>query len=224
MPTLGELERAVDAAFVDTGRNLSPWPDPHLGAMPLDEEYSRVSDPAKYLLFGARHDAWLRVLVDHDVVDVELEDTPTWLEPHPGLTGVTAERIVPRQPDGLALVVCRTSIEGVQGAGMVFGVGDPIQDIARFPDCGCDACDSGSQDVLDEIDRHIRSMVAGTFRHLRRATSTITVLDDDGWSARNMASPRRWLPGKRQGPDADPITSAIADPTGWEELRGPPWI
>jgi len=65
MPSLAELERAVDVAFADTARDLAPWPDPHPDRMPLDEEYSRVTDGAKYLIIGARLDAWLTALDQH---------------------------------------------------------------------------------------------------------------------------------------------------------------
>jgi hypothetical protein len=59
-----ELLAAVDAAFAVTGRGLIPWPHPHPDRAPLDEEYSRVLDAAKWRIIGARAEAWLVALVD----------------------------------------------------------------------------------------------------------------------------------------------------------------
>ena len=253
MPSLAELERAVDVAFADTARDLAPWPDPHPDRMPLDEEYSRVTDGAKYLIIGARLDAWLTALDQHELIDVDVVEQPTWLDPNPYLAALSVERIVPRRPGALALIVCRTELGDVPGAGITLGVGDPIDEIERFPDCGCDACDSGSQNELDELDRHVRGVVAGDFRRLRRAESSITTIDADGWSARNVPPPRRtrmakpsgkWSPypggaagwsntearpaGRppKGGPHRGPRTveQVLANPTGWDELRGEPWI
>ena len=66
-----ELLAAVDVAFAVTGRGLTPWPDPHPDRSPLDEEYSRLLDPAKWRIIGARAEAWLVALVDSALAVVE---------------------------------------------------------------------------------------------------------------------------------------------------------
>ena len=35
---------------------------------------------------------------------------------------------------------------------MQVGVGDLVEVLDRQPDCGCDACDTGSADLLDTVD------------------------------------------------------------------------
>ena len=55
---------------------------------------------------------------------------------------------VPRTAEALPLVVARSRLAEVEDAGVTLGVGDPVAVLAVIPDCGCDACDSGSQDAL----------------------------------------------------------------------------
>jgi len=81
----------------------------------------------------------------------------------------------------------------------------------RFPDCGCDACDSGSQNELDHLDAHLRGLITGRFRRLTSRTRTITVIDDSGWSASGSF---------RRGE----VERVLADPVGWHELSGRSWI
>ena len=68
--TGAELLASVDAAFEVTGRGLVPWPAPHPDRSPLDEEYSRVTDPGKWRIIVARADAWL-VAVAEDGLAVD---------------------------------------------------------------------------------------------------------------------------------------------------------
>jgi hypothetical protein len=64
MVTEDELLEAVNAASEETGRAFTSWPDPHRDRSPFDEEYSRLTDPTKWRVIGARADAWGRALVD----------------------------------------------------------------------------------------------------------------------------------------------------------------
>ncbi|ASK66251.1 hypothetical protein CFK39_10950 [Brachybacterium avium] len=80
----------------------------------------------------------------------------------------------PRRPDAQPLVLARTAPDTATGStdltgrdalvmGLVLGIGDPPVPVSTTPDCGCDACDSGSRDVLEELDRTILSIVDGSF-------------------------------------------------------------
>jgi hypothetical protein len=210
MAVASGLVAAVDRAFAVTGRGLSPWPDPHPGRMPLDEEYSRLLDPAKWRILGARARAWMSALVDAGVAVVEVGAPVSWrAAPGPEVSG--ADRVVPRAAGALTLVVARSRLGDLDDAGVTLGVGEPAACVGWFPDCGCDACDSGSQDALDELDRHIRGIVTGTFRRLTRGARTIKVLDADGWSASG---------GFARGE----VDAILADPAGWHELSGASWL
>jgi hypothetical protein len=203
-----DLITAVDRVFAVTGSGYAPWPDPHPGRAPRDDEYSRVTDPAKWRIVGARVEAWLEVLVASDVVHVERDVTVRWVEPRGRVTRV--DRVVLRAPGAMPLVVARTAIDDVPDAGVLFGVGDPTVVIDLRPDCGCDACDSGSQGELDEVDRVIGGVVAGTFRRLTSGSRQITQLDPSGWSASGDFA-------------RGEVGAVLADPRGWQEARGAAW-
>jgi hypothetical protein len=121
---------------------------------------------------------------------------------------------VPRVVDGLPLIVARSQLGPVDDAGVTLGVGDPAVVIRWIPDCGCDACDSGSQDVLDELDEAILGVVSGAFRRLAAGDRVITVVGADRWSASSSGSETF---GRGE------VAEILADPTGWREVSGPPW-
>ena len=205
-----ELVPAVDEAFVRTGRGLQQWPDPHPDRSPRDEEYSRLLDPAKWRIIGARADAWLAAIVEAGLATVEHDVAVEWVTT-PGPTITRADRVVPLAVGALPLVVARSRIDDVDDAGVVLGVGDPAVCVSWFPQCGCDACDSGSRDELDHLDEHLRSIVRGAFRRLSKGRRTITVIGESGWSASGGF-------GRRE------VDAVLAHPTGWDELRGEPWL
>jgi hypothetical protein len=205
-----ELLAAVDAAFELTGRGLAQWPDPHPDRSPLEEEYSRLLDPGKWRIIGARAEAWLIALADNGVAGVARDATVRWrVEPGPPITRV--DLVTPLAMGALPMVVAHTRIDDVAGAGIVLGVGDPARSVTRLPDCGCDACDSGSQAELDVLDDHFVSIVSGAFRLLIDGDREITALSDDQWSASGQFSRRE-------------VPAILVDPTGWEEFVGTSWL
>ena len=208
-----ELLDAVDEAFAITGHGLAHWPDPHPDRMPRDEEYSRLSDPAKWRIVGARADAWLIALHAAGLAEVERKAPIRWEAP-PRAVVSRADRLAPHVADGLPLVAARSHLGPVDDGGVTLGVGDPAVPIAWIPDCGCDACDSGSQDVLDELDEAIVGVVSGAFRRLASGDRVITVIGTDRWSGSSTGSGRF---GRGE------VARILADPTGWQELSGTPW-
>ena len=176
-----ELLADVELAFEITGRGLRPWPDPHPDRSPPEEQYSRLLDPAKWRIIGARADAWFMALADNGVAVIERNMSVDWHDP-PGPVITRTDRIVPIAAGALPIVVARSRLEDVDDAGVTLGVGRPSVLVALFPDCGCDACDSGSQDEVDNLDRHMLGIVAGRFRRLTRRGRQITTIDADGSS------------------------------------------
>jgi hypothetical protein len=205
-----ELLAAVDVAFEITGRGLRPWPDPHPDRSPLTEQYSRLLDPAKWRIIGARADAWFEALAESGVAEIERNVSADWQDA-PGPVVTRTDRIVPTAAGALPIVVARSRLEDIDDAGVTLGVGHPSVLVALFPDCGCDACDSGSQDELDNLDRHMLGIVAGRFRRLTRRGRQITVIDANGWSGAGKF---------RRGE----LARALADPRGWHELSGTSWL
>ncbi len=183
---------------------LAPWPDPHPDRSPSDEEYSRLSDPGRWRIIGARTDAWLVALVDAGLAMVERR-----VQPGPVVS--RTDRIVPFATGALPLVVSRSQLGNVDDAGVVLGVGDPSVRVTWLPDCGCDACDSGSQDELDRLDDHLGSIVSGAFRWLSARDREITVLSEGTWSASGAS-------GRQE------VGAILVDPTGWDEVAGESWL
>lgn len=207
MIDLAALRAAVDAAFVSTAAGMRRWQGTRPHREPTDDEYSRVTDPAKWLILGARIDAWASALVAARLAEVVHDAPATWRDRLGPIVSRT-DRLVPTAPGAMPLVVARTRIVDVLDAGIVIGVGDPALELERFPDCGCDACDSGSTQELEHLDRHLTGVVTGTFRQLSRGGAVITVIDEDGWSASNVRN----------------VDAVLADPRGWDELSGASWL
>jgi Family of unknown function (DUF6226) len=174
------------------------------------EAYSRLSDPGKWRIFGARADAWILALVDAGLAVVERDASIRW-RVQPGTVISRTERIVPFAAGALPLVVARSRLGDGDDAGVTLGVGDPAVCVTWFPVCGCDACDSGSQDELDRLDDHIHSVVSGAFRRLSTRDREITLISDDARSA----------PGEFGRREVDAI---LTDPTGWDEVAGTSWL
>ena len=205
-----ELLAAVDAAFEITGRGLAQWPDPHPDRSVLDEEYSRLTDAGRWRIIGARADAWIAALVEAGLAAVERDPTIRW-RVNPKTVISRADRIVPVAVGALPFIVGRSQIGDVVDAGVTLGVGDPAVCVTWFPDCGCDACDSGSQDELDHFDSYVDSIVSGAFRRLTAGDREITVIGEGSWSASGEF-------GRHE------VGTIIADPSGWDEVAGTSWL
>lgn len=144
LPTLGDMDEvglhaAVDEATERLRGGLQPWPPRRPpGEQPLDEEYSRVTDPGRYELLDVRARAWEQVLtpwaeLDGDVLRPRASGVPLRLE---------------RFREGAVLQ-------------LRLAVGDPPLELERLPDCGCDACDSGWADLCAWLDELVLNVVLG---------------------------------------------------------------
>jgi hypothetical protein len=209
LPSLVEL---VDDAFARRDPTLASWPDPHPDRSPHDEEYSRVTNPKKWRILGARADAWLSTLAGHElatVQPVEL-DAIRWAK-KPGLLMTSAVLVQPHAAGALPMIVARSQIENVPDAGITLGVGDPAVCAGWFPDCGCDACDSGSANDLEYLDRYLAGIVGGGYRRLSRRRQEIVAIGDGTVTAT----------GERECPQ---IVDILNNPKGWRELTGTSWL
>jgi hypothetical protein len=207
--TVDEFRGAVDAAFAVIGPGLAPWRNPHAGRAPSEDDYSRVTDPMKWRILGARALAWVVAAVDAGMATLETDIDARWSQP-PGPDISRADRLVPARTGGLALTIAHSAIDDVDAVGVTIGVGDPAVCIGWLPDCGCDACDRGSDGELEQLDRYLGGVVFGTFRLLTQRDRRILVIDGEGWSASGYF---------RRGE----VERILGDPKGWDELRGPAW-
>lgn len=169
MTTVSGLQRQVASRYELL--DLPTWPDPHPGgSSPRDEEYSRLTDPGRYRIVHARARTWAAVLKDAVGVRSEV------LAPAPAAaTGAgpfdRGVRLVPRHPDGLPLLFLERDVPATSDAGtlavLTIAVARPEIVVETQPDCGCDACDSGSSDLLEAVDAAVRHIVGGPFVVLR---------------------------------------------------------
>jgi hypothetical protein len=206
------LLASVDRAFETTGVDTRGWPDPHPDRVPLDEEYSRVSDPGRYRILDARVDAWVRILTEAGLAETHEGPARPWigaLRPPAELRRV--RRIAPTRPGGLTLLCATTLVDAAPfglDIGIAAGVGRPVL-LGSVPGCGCDACDSGSADLLATLDGWVLAVARGGVLHARARHSSAT-RTLDGWQAT----------GGRQESWLDE-SSAI--PAGVERWIGAPW-
>lgn len=179
MTTDEDLLHAVATAYASEPESAITWPAPRAeDEEPREEEYSRVSEPERYRIVGARARAWVRALVELDLARAEsVADAPEW-----AVAGSAVTVLQPRSPGSAPLVVAEETVDGVPGAFLSLGVGEPAVLVAREPDCGCDACDEGSENLLDALDQVWLGVVSRDFVWVEgRGWSVMTTAD--GWSA-----------------------------------------
>lgn len=224
MTTLGELEAGVALRYARG--NLPSWPDPHPGmSSPRDDEYSRVTDPGRYRVVHIRARVWAEVLAD--ALGATVETLPRTPDGGGGLTGFDrGVRVVPRRPDALPLLLLERDVPQPGDASLAaldIAVVLPDVVVSRAPDCGCDACDSGSPDLLQAIDDAIGQVVDGPFVVVRRGKTWQAQWHRDGFSAHSDG----W------GPDIDSLAEtcsrlaqgeAVALPEDAEAFVGRSWI
>lgn len=134
---------------------MPSWDDPHAGgAAPVEDEYSRVTDGQRYRVVVERARAWTTACAE--------------------TLGARITPLAPTDPDrqGWVLTSPRPSTAPLRVE--VMDVGFPLvvvgcgaaQVIERFPDCGCDACDEGSESLLDGMDDWFVNALNGGLAHI----------------------------------------------------------
>lgn len=202
---------AVDAAFARLRGDLADWPDPHPGARAAaEEEYSRCLDPQKYRLLAVRSDAWVEAIVAAGLGTAYAADPRTvrWAGDHV----LDPMRVtVVRGRDGTQpIVVGVAPSQGVDDTAVQVGVGEPVEILERQPDCGCDACDTGSEDLLDTLDNGFVLALSGGVYAVRDRTGVVT-RSIDGWAGTGAAG-EQWLDEAATGRRTDGV------------VAGEPWL
>jgi hypothetical protein len=92
------------------------------------------------------------------------------------------------------------------------GIGSPPVMVAMEPDCGCDACDSGSADLLDVVDQAFVDVVSGEILHA----------EGDGWTLTETHERSQYTGGI----NAAAIAASVrrGDPVGSRALIGRAWL
>lgn len=213
MARLDELQAQV-AVNYDRLR-MPSWPNPHPGmASPREEEYSRLTDPGRYGIVHARARVWADRLGGVPGVEVEtLAPAPLDDEGHLGRFDRGIRLTSPR-PGTLPLLLLERDVRSpgpeASLAVLHISVVRPEFGLQMLPDCGCDACDLGSDDLLQAIDETIGNVVGGPF----------VVLRGTGWRA-------WWHPdggssgGTGRGPDHRQVMELCRRLAGGEDVRLP---
>lgn len=210
-----DLMGAVGRAFEETGRATPGWPDPHPDREVAEEEYSRLTDPDRYRILDARVDAWAAVLDERGVATLQDRTLASWLPARGGgRSAAPVEQVlVPRRVGRLGLAVVRWST-APQRFGVDLGLVAPGDDTAvlleSIPDCGCDACDSGSADLLEQLDEWVLTVACGGIVHARSAEASISRILQ-GWQSSGPAS-EAWL------------NPRVPLPDGVRRWMGAPWL
>jgi hypothetical protein len=193
---------------------------------PLADEYSRVTKPERYRIVHERARAWSHALRAMPGVEAEaLTPAPLDTEGHLGHfdRGV---RLTSARPGTLALLLLERDAQIPQADDLLpvlhISVVRPEISLTMLPDCGCDACDSGSEDLLQAIDETILSIVGGTS----------VVLRGKGWQAQWSPAGGSSMSGRRT-PGHDQAMAwcrRLADgqhvrlPRGTEAFIGHAWL
>ncbi|MFF1396312.1 DUF6226 family protein [Streptomyces sp. NPDC058287] len=211
-----DLGRAVDEAFAVTGVDTPPWPDPHPDREVRDEEYSRCSAPEKYRILAARADAWTQALSRLGLAEVETVTDPAGIwRREPGVAVRGTVRLRPVRADAVPLVFGFSAIDDVPGTVLVVGAGEPAVSIEQLPDCGCDACDSGSADLLEVLDDVVVAVVTGEFVHVDAGEGREIVGTGESWSASDWEA---------SGPPVEEaLAVARAGRSPYRVVRGQAW-
>ena len=222
---IGRVRAQVAVSYDRLG--MPSWPDPHPGGEPpASEEYSRVSAPERYRIVQARASAWVECLSAVPGIEAEPIAPAAINEARQMSSVIRAVRLSSTRPATLPLLLVAREVplEGAAGTMTVLDICAARTSVVlgMLPDCGCDACDSGSDSLLEAIDDTISDFVSGPSVMLR----------GPGWYA-------DWRPGggasggDGEGPDHGQMMqlcrrlSAGADaplPRGTEAFVGRTWL
>ena len=100
----------------------------------------------------------------------------------------------PERPGGLTLALAATFVDG-EPFGFDIGIaGDGTRTafVDAVPDCGCDACDTGSADLLEVLDGWVLTVARGGAIHARAESAHIT-RTVDGWTGSGDGFWEGWL-------------------------------
>ena len=207
MTTIADVRTEVDRVF--DALNAPSWPDPHAdNQIAAEEEYSRVTDPQRYRALVLRLQAWQQALSTLCDVGVDTmakgEDQlqQRWSSPH----GNT-----------LPLHVSVVTFDQVPFVGLsVTSDADPFDIV---PDCACDACDSGSQDLLAVLDDDMTALVDGSLVFIVAPSEADRrcALEWGGDGPAPLSEPEAVVDAIRSGDD--PLL-----PEGCVVLHGRPWL
>ncbi|MEO0495714.1 MAG: DUF6226 family protein [Actinomycetota bacterium] len=122
----------------------------------------------------------------------------------------------------IPIVLVTTGFAGLDDNGLEIGAGEPTARLGIHPDCGCDACDSGSEGLLEEVDGSFADVVSAAFVYRWRGDHRLRLGASS--ASYNFDIRSRW---RRGNPplDSDDWNRELLDATeGWDEISGSSWL
>ena len=164
------VRAATRDAFKLLSQTTPAWPDPRPdGRPPTEAEYESCEDPGKFRILAARAESWMKALAQTGLADVEtLEPADDlWREP-PAEVGpmIRVVRVKPRRESAVPLLFGFAWLEGVPEARLAVGAGEPAVVLGLTPQCACDACDLGSDVLLEDFDQAVLNVITGQLVHV----------------------------------------------------------
>lgn len=172
MTVVRELRERVADRYA--ALELPAWPDPHpypyREATHDEAEYSRLTAPTRYRIVHVRARLWIACLTE--LPGVRATPMPSAGVGTPAVReGERGTMLTSAAPGTLPVYVVESdaTVPTIRlAAGRPELADDPI------PDCGCDACDRGSEDLLEAVDMSFGELLDGP----------VVLLAGDGWRAR----------------------------------------
>ena len=134
----------------------------------------RVTDPTRYRIVHERARVWVEVLGELPGVRREALGPgllPAAGDPAPAPIGYDrGTRLICDRPRTLPLLLLERSAHLPGEAPLAvlhIAVAEPGVTLSSHPGCGCDACDDGSEAVLEAIDSEVLAVVGGPFAMIR---------------------------------------------------------
>jgi hypothetical protein len=177
---------------------LPSWPNPRPDMRSATaEEYSRVTDPQRYRVVHARARVWTSAL--EDLLDAEVIRYAPDAGAISGQSVARVTRVTSGRSGTLPLLFQEEDVPLAAGEGRLpvlrISLSYPDVVIATFPDCGCDACDCGSDDL--RCRRPLRRIAGGwlagrlvPYRVVGRSRRARSRLQTDGGGLSQHRPPR----------------------------------
>lgn len=153
-------------AFKALGGQAMGWADPAgLGVSPTDADDGGGVNPARYRVLAVRAQAWATALRETGLASTELvsDDPAFWRRLSPLGLADRVLCVLPSREGALPLLFAMHTLDGVAGAQVGLGAGEPGVPIEHFPESGDGGEDTGSAGMLAEFDDVVLSVVTGRF-------------------------------------------------------------
>jgi len=159
---------------------------------PADAEYSRCLHPEKYVLVQQRVTAWASALTSAGVANTSSlgpRDLAPW--------GPVVTTSIVSTREGAEPVFVHFTQQHLPG--VVVGYGNPQVVLIAQPVCGCDACDDGSDVLIEAIDEAFESVILGEvlIEHDDHRTRVVT-RNTESTSTSDSSDPT-WVAGRWSG-------------------------